>query len=63
LNIFQAFDLAKETTTYIQALNRRSMDHLAAKVWFYLARCAELLKRDEEVRSYVYAILSRYPAG
>ncbi|KAG7571407.1 hypothetical protein FFLO_00590 [Filobasidium floriforme] len=51
----KAFDLAKETTTYIQSLNRRSMDHLAAKVWFYLARCAELLKRDEEVRSLLLA--------
>ena len=30
------------------------MDHLSAKIWFYLARCAELLKRDEEVRSCVF---------
>ncbi len=39
---YQAYDLALDTVNHIQSLNRRSMDHLAAKVYFYLARSAEL---------------------
>lgn len=49
----QAYAYAKETAAHVQSLNRRSMDHLAAKVYFYLARCAELLKREDEARPYV----------
>lgn len=50
----QAYAFAKETAAHVQSLNRRSMDHLAAKVYFYLARCAELLKQEDEARPYVF---------
>lgn len=38
----KAYDLAFDSIKLIQSLNRRSMDHLAAKTYFYLARSAEL---------------------
>ncbi|KAJ9108086.1 hypothetical protein QFC19_002551 [Naganishia cerealis] len=54
----EAYSFAKETAQYIQSLNRRTMDHIAAKVYFYFARCAELLKRDEELRPLLLAAQS-----
>lgn len=51
----KALKLAEDTIQYTQSLNRRSMDHLAAKVWFYLARSAELLGRGEAIRPYLLA--------
>lgn len=53
----KAFELASETTSYIQQLSRRSMDHLAAKLWFYYARTAELIGngRDQEIRPILLA--------
>jgi 26S proteasome regulatory subunit N3 len=38
----KAKDLAHETVEKMQALNRRSMDPIAAKIWFALERCYEL---------------------
>jgi 26S proteasome regulatory subunit N3 len=38
----KALDLAHETVEKMQALNRRSMDPIAAKVWFALERTYEL---------------------
>ncbi|KAI5454096.1 26S proteasome non-ATPase regulatory subunit [Naganishia albida] len=57
-HVDQAYEFAKETAAYIQFLNRRSMDHIAAKIYFYFARCAELLKREEEVRPLLLAAQS-----
>lgn len=41
-DLTRAKELARETAEKIQFLNRRSMDALAAKVYFYLARVWEL---------------------
>ncbi|GHJ84129.1 hypothetical protein NliqN6_0531 [Naganishia liquefaciens] len=57
-HVEEAYAYAKETAAHVQALNRRSMDHLAAKVYFYLARCAELLKREDEARPLLLAAQS-----
>lgn len=38
----QALALAQETTEKMQALNRRSMDPIAAKIWFAVERAYEL---------------------
>jgi 26S proteasome regulatory subunit N3 len=38
----KALDLAHETVEKMQALNRRSMDPIAAKVWFAVERSYEL---------------------
>lgn len=54
----QASALAQETVTHIHSLNRRSMDHLAAKVYFYLARVHESLGRQEEIRPMLLAAQS-----
>lgn len=54
----QASSLAQETVKHIHTLNRRSMDHLAAKIYFYLARVHELLGRQEEIRPMLLAAQS-----
>ncbi|EJC99277.1 uncharacterized protein FOMMEDRAFT_23158 [Fomitiporia mediterranea MF3/22] len=46
----KAFTLAHETVDKIQAWNRRSMDPLAARVWFALGRAYELAGELEDVR-------------
>ena len=46
----QAATLSQQTAELIQNLNRRSLDHLAAKVYFYLARAYEILGKDAEIR-------------
>jgi 26S proteasome regulatory subunit N3 len=38
----EAIDLANETVQKIQTLNRRSLDPIAARVWFALERAYEL---------------------
>jgi 26S proteasome regulatory subunit N3 len=38
----KALDLAHETVEKMQALNRRSMDPIGAKIWFAVERCYEL---------------------
>lgn len=48
--IAEAGAFAKETTDLIQAANRRTMDQIAAKVYFYLARTYELQGRLAELR-------------
>ncbi|EJT45940.1 26S proteasome regulatory subunit [Trichosporon asahii var. asahii CBS 2479] len=47
---------ALETTEQIQAANRRTMDQIAAKVYFYLARCYELEGRLAELRPTLLAV-------
>jgi len=49
-NYPQAKELAQETVTTIQRLNRRSMDPIAAKVWFAVERTYELAGELSEAR-------------
>lgn len=46
----KALELARETVGRIQALNRRSMDPIAAKVWHALERAYELGSELAEAR-------------
>lgn len=46
----KTFQLAHDTVERIQSLNRRSMDPLAARVWFALGRVYELAGELENVR-------------
>ena len=48
-----AMALVKETVTKMQALNRRSMDPIAAKVWYAVERSYELTGDLAEARPYV----------
>ena len=41
----------------LQSYNRRSLDYLAAKVWFYYSRAKELLKESEEIAPLLLAAL------
>ncbi|WWC61685.1 uncharacterized protein I303_104270 [Kwoniella dejecticola CBS 10117] len=47
--IAEAGDFAMETTELMSSLNRRTMDQIAAKIWFYLARAYELQGRLSEL--------------
>lgn len=49
----KAMALAKETISKMQALNRRSMDPIAAKVWYAVERTYELAGDLAEARPYV----------
>lgn len=42
------------------ALNRRTMDQIAARVYFYHARFHELTNKLAEIRPYVYTISLMY---
>ncbi|CDZ97848.1 26S proteasome regulatory complex, subunit RPN3/PSMD3 [Phaffia rhodozyma] len=46
----KAEKVAHETVDLIQSLNRRSLDHLSAKVYFYLGRIYELQSKEAELR-------------
>jgi 26S proteasome regulatory subunit N3 len=46
----KALELANETVEKMQALNRRSMDALAAKVWFAVDRAYELAGELSDAR-------------
>ncbi|WVR07220.1 hypothetical protein IAU60_004261 [Kwoniella sp. DSM 27419] len=52
----EAGDFAKETTDIISSLNRRTMDQIAAKVWFYLARSYELQGKLAELQPALLAV-------
>jgi 26S proteasome regulatory subunit N3 len=54
--VAEAGAFAKETTELIQAANRRTMDQIAAKVYFYLARTYELQGRLAELRPTLLAV-------
>lgn len=41
----------------LQSYNRRSLDYLAAKVWFYYSRARELLKETDEISPLLLAVL------
>ena len=49
----KAMALVKETIAKMQALNRRSMDPIAAKVWYAVERTYELTGDLAEARPYV----------
>jgi 26S proteasome regulatory subunit N3 len=49
----KAVTLVKETVSKMQALNRRSMDPIAAKVWYAVERTYELAGDLAEARPYV----------
>lgn len=46
----QVFKVAHETVERIQAWNRRSMDAIAARVWFAVGRAYEIAGELEDVR-------------
>jgi 26S proteasome regulatory subunit N3 len=46
----KALELANETVEKMQALNRRSMDALAAKIWFAVDRAYELAGELSDAR-------------
>ncbi|KAK8864225.1 hypothetical protein IAR55_001471 [Kwoniella newhampshirensis] len=54
--IKEAGDFALETTEIISSLNRRTMDQIAAKIWFYLARSYELQGRLAELQPSFLAV-------
>ncbi|TIA83937.1 hypothetical protein E3P98_00544 [Wallemia ichthyophaga] len=54
-NLSSALELAITTLNNIQALNKRSFDPLAAKVWFYYYRIHELLGQEQESRTQLLA--------
>lgn len=49
----KALELVRETVQKIQTLNRRSMDPLAAKVWYAVERAYELGGELADARPYV----------
>ena len=49
----KAMALVQETIVKMQALNRRSMDPIAAKVWYAVERTYELVGDLAEARQYV----------
>jgi len=54
----KAFDLAHQTVDKVQALSRRSMDPLGAKVWFAVERIYELSGELADARPYVPDLFS-----
>lgn len=48
--VAEAGEFAKQTTELVQQANRRTMDQIAAKAYFYLARTYELQGRLAELR-------------
>jgi 26S proteasome regulatory subunit N3 len=48
--VIEGGDFAMETTEMIAKANRRTMDQLAGKVWFYLARAYEIQGRLAELQ-------------
>lgn len=42
-----ALALAKETVPKIQALNRRTMDPIGAKIWWVYSRACEVVKPEQ----------------
>ena len=55
-NYPRAKELAQETVATIHRLNRRSMDPIAAKVWYAVERTYELSGELSEARSYARSI-------
>lgn len=48
--IAEAGEFALETTNMVQKANRRTMDQIAAKVYFYLARAYDVQEKLAELR-------------
>jgi hypothetical protein len=53
MNYPKALELAQQTVEKVQQLNRRSMDPIAAKVWFAVERAYELGGELADARPYV----------
>ena len=53
-NYSEAIKLANETVQKIQSLNRRSLDPIAARVWFALERAYELGGELSDARPYAF---------
>jgi 26S proteasome regulatory subunit N3 len=53
-NYSEAINLANETVRKIQSLNRRSLDPIAARVWFALERAYELGGELSDARPYAF---------
>lgn len=53
-NYPKAMKLAHETVEKMQTLNRRSMDPIAAKIWYAVERTYELAGNLADARPYVY---------
>ena len=51
--LLQGTELAKATVDQVEKLNRRTMDQLTAKVYFYYVRFHELTDKLAEIRPYV----------
>ncbi|OXH42303.1 26S proteasome regulatory subunit N3 [Cryptococcus neoformans] len=54
--IIEAGDFAMETADLISSWNRRTMDQLVGKVWFYVARAYELQGRLAELQPQLLAV-------
>ncbi|WVQ77238.1 hypothetical protein IAR50_006921 [Cryptococcus sp. DSM 104548] len=52
----EAGEFAEETAELVSSWNRRTMDPLAGKVWFYLARAYELQGRLSELQPQLLAV-------
>ena len=52
----KAMELSNETVAKMQALNRRSMDPIAAKIWYAVERTYELAGDLSEARPYVRCV-------
>jgi 26S proteasome regulatory subunit N3 len=49
----KAMELANDSVAKVQALNRRSMDPIAAKIWYAVERTYEIVGELSEARPYV----------
>jgi 26S proteasome regulatory subunit N3 len=54
--VVEAGEFALETANIVQAANRRTMDQIAAKIYFYLARSYEIQDRLAELRPTLLAV-------
>ncbi len=52
----KALELVHQTVEKMQALNRRSMDPIAAKIWFAVERAYELGGEIADARPYVFLL-------
>ncbi|ODO08966.1 26S proteasome regulatory subunit N3 [Cryptococcus wingfieldii CBS 7118] len=55
-NVKEAGEFAEETAELVSSWNRRTMDAIAGKVWFYLARAYELQGRLSELQPQLLAV-------
>ena len=56
-NYVKSIEISNETIEKMQSLNRRSMDPIAAKVWFAVERSYELGGELADARPYVFSLV------